>query len=164
MKYECYLLLCNWCHGSFWSLLCCWLRCSSRYLSMEFYGDAHMFCVVLQQFVRMIDICNKYLLNQIMRASTSKTMKFYTCISTKFMCRTLSHSQSVWINVARVLIVTLSSEFLVWLLDIWLHANFHHLPRHDPIPSSTGIHGATVVLFQSRMHLSWFEINRMKSL
>jgi len=51
MKYECYLLLCYWYHGSFWSLLCCWLRCSSRYLSMEFYGDAHMFCVPFQQLL-----------------------------------------------------------------------------------------------------------------
>jgi len=115
-------------------------------------------------FVRMIKNCNKYLLNQIMRASTPKIMKFYTCVSTRFMYRTLSHSQSVWINTAWVLIVTLSSEFLVWLLVIRLYANFHHLPRHNPIPRSTGIHGATAVLFQSRMHLSWFEINRIKSL
>jgi len=49
MKCECYLLLCYWCHGSFWSLLWCWLTCSSRCLSVEFHGDAHMFCVVLQQ-------------------------------------------------------------------------------------------------------------------
>jgi len=49
MKCECCLLLCCWCHGSFWSLLCCWLGCSSRCLSVEFCGDAHMFCVVLQQ-------------------------------------------------------------------------------------------------------------------
>jgi len=46
-------------------------------------------------FVRMIDNCNKYLLNQIMRASTPKIMKFYTCVSTRFMYRALSHSQSV---------------------------------------------------------------------
>ena len=41
---------------------------------------------------------------------------------------------------------------------------FHRLPCHDPIPSSTGIHGATVALIQSRMHPSRFEINRIKSM
>jgi len=40
----------------------------------------------------------------------------------------------------------------------------HLLPCHDPIPSSTRIHGATVALIQSRMHPSRFKINRIKSL
>jgi len=50
-KYECYLLLC------YWSLLCCWLRCSSRYHSMEFCGDAHMFCVAFQHTPAMFRAC-----------------------------------------------------------------------------------------------------------
>jgi len=115
-------------------------------------------------FARMIDNCNKYLLDQIMRASTPKIMKFCTCVLTKFMYRASSHSQAVWINIARVLVVTLPSESSIWLLIIRLYADLHRLPRHDPIPSSTGIHGVTAVLFQSRMHLSWFEINCIKSL
>jgi len=57
MKHECYLLLCCLCHGSFWSLLCCWLRCSSRCLSMEFHWDAHMFCVVLQHTPAVFGAC-----------------------------------------------------------------------------------------------------------
>jgi len=57
MKCECYLLLCCWCHGSFWSLLWCWLMCSSRCLSMEFHGDAHMFCVVLQHTPAVFGAC-----------------------------------------------------------------------------------------------------------
>jgi len=54
MKYECYLLLCYWMPWIFLesSVLltqCCRFRCSSRCHSMEFYGDAHMFCVAFQQ-------------------------------------------------------------------------------------------------------------------
>jgi len=84
----------------------------------------------------------------------SKIMKFCTCVLTKFMYRALSHSQTVRISIVRVLIVTLPSGFPVWLLIIRLYVDFHRLPRHNPIPSSTGIHGVTVVLFQLRMHLS----------
>jgi len=43
----------------------------------------------------MIDNSNKYLLNQIMRASTPKIMKFRTCGLTGFMYRASSHSQIV---------------------------------------------------------------------
>jgi len=46
-------------------------------------------------FVRMIDNSNKYLLNQIMRASVPRIMKFHICILTSFMYRALSHSQTV---------------------------------------------------------------------
>jgi len=69
MKYECYSYCATGCHGSFWSLLCCWrsfwsllccwLRCFSRYLSMEFCEDAHMFCVVLQHTPAVFGACFK---------------------------------------------------------------------------------------------------------
>jgi len=64
-------------------------------------------------FVRMIDNSNKYLLNQIMRESTPKLMKFRICILTSFVYRAWLHSQIVWINLARVLVGTLPSESLV---------------------------------------------------
>jgi len=74
-------------------------------------------------FVRMIDNSNKYLLNQIMRASTPKIMKFCTCVLTRFMYRALSHSQTVWIDIAWVLVGTLPSEFLVLLLVTRLYVD-----------------------------------------
>jgi len=46
-------------------------------------------------FVRMIDNSNKNLLNQIMRASTARIMKFRICILTRFVYRTWLHSQIV---------------------------------------------------------------------
>jgi len=60
-------------------------------------------------------------------------MKFCTCALTKLMYRTLSHSQTVWINIAQVLTVTLPSEFPVWLLIIRLYADFYmsSLPRSN---------------------------------
>jgi len=67
----------------------------------------------ITNFVRMIDNSNKYLLNQIMRASTPKIMKFRICILTRSMYRAWMHSQIVWIHFARVLVETLPSESLV---------------------------------------------------
>jgi len=104
--------------------------------------------------VRMIDDSNKCLLNQIVRASTSKMMKFCTCWRPDLcaaqhrkhrQCESMLH----WYQQSPC---HLNCRSDCWLLDCV--STLHRLPHHDPIPNSTVIHGATAPIIQSRMHLS----------
>jgi len=70
-------------HGSFWSLLCCRLRCASRCHSVEFYGDAHMFCVIFQQTPK---VCNEPKI-------FVETENFFPCLDTKLVWSTEGNLQ-----------------------------------------------------------------------
>jgi len=116
------------------------------------------------KIVRVINNSDKHLLNQIVRASTSRMMKFCTCWGpdsctahhhTHRQCESTLHRH--WWSPCH-----LNHRSNCWLFDC--ASILHRLPRHDPILNSTGIHGAIAPIVQSRMHLSRFEINCIKSL
>jgi len=106
------------------------------------------------EIVRMINNSNKCLLNQIVRASTSKTMKFCASWgpdSCTAHCRTHRWCEST-LHRHQQSPCHLNCRSNCWSFDC--ASILHRLPRHDPFLNSTGIHGATAPTVQLRIHLS----------
>jgi len=103
---------------------------------------------------RVIDNSNNCLLNQIVRASTLRMIKFCTCWEPD-SC-TAHHRIHRWCESTLCRHwwspCHLNHRSNCWSFD---HALIlHRLPRHDLILNSAGIHGTTAPTVQSCLHLS----------